>query len=496
MFFVIRVIGVVISLTALPFMTVAQPRQPNVLFIAIDDLRVNYGAYDIDDSLTPNIDALASQGVAFTRAYSNVPVCGASRASMMTGVWPTKDRFVAFNNADKDAPWAPSMAGVFKQNGYTTISLGKVFNNLGDHAQDWSESPWRPAEVKDEELMSSNGKQEVLLSRHDYVTAEGLRIARKGPKNHPAFEQAEGDDDIYKNGKIALKAVAELKRLAMADKPFFLAVGLLKPHLPFNAPKRYWDLYNRDDIELSKTPLMVTDAPPQAYHNFGELRNYGHDGVMPKQGAIPDDLARELIHGYYAATSYSDALVGQILATLEALSLAQNTIVVVWGDHGWSLGEHGLWAKHSSYNVANQIPLIFRVPKQVNSDVMAGVEHPGLVESVDIFPTLMNLTGLTVPDSVNGDSLLPALKDPELIVNDAIFPRWKNADSIRTDQFFYTEWRNKAGDSIVARMLFDHHQDPHETKNLATDAAYQEVVTQLSQRLQEHIARSQQVPAN
>jgi arylsulfatase A-like enzyme len=461
----------------------ATSKPPNVLFLAIDDLRVQYGPYDMDQALTPNIDRLAAGGISFGRAYSNVPVCGASRASMLTSVRPTPTRFVTFESATDQAPWAATLPEQFKKNGYYSISLGKVFNNPGDRPESWSEPEWRPNKKASEPGPGDNAK---IMARHDYVTEEALAVARTGRFNHLAFEKADVEDDAYYNGQIANRAIADLKRLKEMDMPFFLAVGLLKPHLPFNAPARYWEMYSEQDIQLTATPKMADNAPPQAHHNWGELRNYGHDGLMPKRNsdeAMPDELARKLIHGYYAATSYSDALVGDILAELEALDLADNTIVVLWGDHGWSLGEHGLWAKHSSFNVANQIPLIIKTP-----DMSAGLRGSmanGLVESVDIYPTLTELAGLDTPGHVQGQSFRKLLNDPSLPGKQAVFPRWKNADSIRTDRYFYTEWRNDAG-NVIARMLYDHQNDPSETVNVAEAPVYAEAVEELSTQLDKH----------
>ncbi len=461
--------------------------KPNVLFIAIDDLRVQYGPYDLDQAITPNLDQLMNEGVAFTQAYSNVPVCGASRASVFTGVRPTIKRFVAFNSADKDAPWAPSIAQTFKESGYTALSLGKVFNNITDHQSAWSEKPWRPEGVKNEDSTTGNKKQSVLLSRHDYLTKASISMAKKGIKNHPAFEKADVSDDAYKNGKIAARAIEDLQRLKNANKPFFLAVGLTKPHLPFNAPNKYWQMYDEKNIQLSQTPNMPDKAPKQAQHQWNELRNYGHDGAMAKKGNMSDEMARKLIHGYYAATSYSDALVGNILAELKSLNLADNTIVVIWGDHGWSLGEHSQWAKHSSFDVANHIPLIIKAP-----GMSKGQFAQGLVESVDIYPTLTALAGIKSPETLQGDSLVPMLKDTKAKVNTAVFPRWKNADSIRTEQFLFTQWRNPKNNQVIARMLFDHSVDKSETKNVVEHPDYTEVVNQLQQQLADHIAQVEQ----
>ncbi len=491
-----QIVAGLLALTLIPSSTYAQQNKPNVLLLSIDDLRVQYGPYDIDNAKTPRIDKLASQGVAFTHAYSSVPVCGASRASMLTGVWPTSQRFVAFNSADKDAPWAKPFPQVFKENGYTSLSLGKVFNNKNDHPQAWSEPPWRPRDLKNEDAVLTEGmdKQKILMSRHDYQTEAGINMAKRGPKQHPAFEVADVDDDIYKNGEIAERAIDDLARLKEQGQPFFLAVGLLKPHLPFNAPRKYWDMYDANDIKLTATPNMAKGAPAQAYHNWGELRNYGHGGAMPKKGDMPEAMARKLIHGYYASTSYTDALIGKILDALERLNLADNTIVVLWGDHGWSLGEHGLWAKHSSYNVANHIPLIFRVPPTLNTGVKEGIYNHGLVESVDIFPTLTALTGMQTPSSVHGKSLLPMLKDPAERVNDAVYPRWQNADSIRTERYFYTEWRDQDNGKVIANMLFDHDKDPTETVNLADSPSHQTIVKTLHDKLVKHIRLAEKTP--
>ena len=479
-----RVIFILALLTCNMTAYAADEKPVNVLFIAVDDLRVQYGPYDIDQVITPNIDKLAAEGVAFGRAYSNVPVCGASRASMLTGVRPTRDRFVTFEYASKQTPWATTLPQHFKENGYYSISLGKIFNNPGDKAESWSEPEWRPNAKSSEPGVINN---EVIMARHNYVTEEALEVARGGRTTHLAFEKADVEDDAYYNGQIANHAIADLQRLKEMDKPFFLAVGFKKPHLPFNAPARYWDMYDEEKIQLTATPQMPKNAPPQAHHDWGELRNYGHYGQMPKKGTndlMPDDLARKLIHGYYAATSYSDAMVGKLLAELENLGLADNTIVVLWGDHGWSLGEHTQWAKHSSFNVANQVPLIIKVPA-MPTDVRGSLAA-GLVESVDIYPTLAELGGLDTPDHVQGKSFRALLADPESPGKMAVFPRWKNADSIRTDQYFYTEWRNDEGE-VTANMLFDHHNDPTETINLATDESYAKAVEKLHQQLATHI---------
>ncbi|WOH39428.1 sulfatase [Thalassotalea fonticola] len=450
--------------------------KPNVLFLMVDDMRVNYGPYAEQAPKTPNIDKLATNGVAFNRAYSNIPVCGASRASLLTGIRGTKDRFLAFNTADKDTPQAVSLAQHFKDNGYTTVSLGKVFNNQFDKKAGWSKAPWRPSDKL--KLKGKKNARANLKIRHDYQTQSANDIFDKTDKNSLAYESADVSDFTYLNGQIAEQAIKELQQFKEAKQPFFLAVGLKKPHLPFNSPQKYWDMYKPEDLPVAKTNSLPETAPQQAKHTWGELRNY-YD--IPTEGPIPADKAQNLVHGYYAATSYSDALIGLVLAELDALELDENTIVVVWGDHGWSLGEHGLWAKHSSFNVANQIPLIIKAPT-----MPTGTSVEGVVESVDIYPTLVELSNIPTMNNIDGTSLVPQLKDPKAKGKDAVFTRWKTADTIRTVRFHYTEWRNKQG-KVTARMLYDHQVDPQELVNIAEQEKYKNVVANLKKQLQQQI---------
>ncbi|WNC73078.1 sulfatase [Thalassotalea psychrophila] len=461
----------------MPVFAIEQPvaqEKPNVLFIMIDDMRVTYGPYAKQGPKTPNIDKLANTGVAFNRAYSNIPVCGASRASLMTGIRGSKDRFLAFSPADVDTPDAISLAQHFKSNGYTTVSLGKVFNNQNDKKDGWHTN-WRPDEAL--KLKGKNNQKANLKIRMNYQTAEANKVFDDNKKG-PAFEIANVDDFQYFNGQIAKRATQELETFKKNKQPFFMAVGLKKPHLPFNSPQKYWDMYNHDELPVATSNSLAKDAPKNSSHSWGELRSYYG---MPKKGAMPADLAKQLVHGYFAATSYSDALVGLIVDTLSELELDENTIIVLWGDHGWSLGEHGLWAKHSAYSVANQIPLIFNGPALLTDNKVEGI-----VESVDIYPTLVELANLPKVQQVDGVSLVPQLTTKNSKGKNEIFTRWKNSDSIRTNRFHYTEWRNKQ-DKVIARMLFDHDNDPEELVNVAEHKKYQNDVENLSVQLQQQI---------
>jgi arylsulfatase A-like enzyme len=447
----------------------------NVLFLAIDDLRPELGAYGADYMHTPAIDRLAAEGVAFRRAYSNVPVCGASRASMLTGLRPTRGRFLTYyTRIDEDAPDIPTLPGWFRQAGYTTVSLGKVAHHRNDSPSSWSEPAWGP----------ENQSVPGYRGWRNYLEVENIREDMLKDEGHPpAWEAPDVDDDAYFDGRVARRAVELLRQFEQDDTPFFMALGFVKPHLPFNAPERYWDKYALKSVELPANRLFPEKAPRQAWHNWGELRKY--KGIPGGDEAVPDEMALKLIQGYRAATSYADAQVKLVLDELDRLGLAENTIVVLWGDHGWSLGEHGLWAKHSPFNLANRIPLIVRAP-----GVAKGVAD-GLVESVDIYPTVVELAGLPAPDHLQGDSFMAALEDPGAALKEAVFPRWQNSDSIRTDRHYYTEWRDEQG-QVTARMLYDHSIDPGELNNVAEDPAYALVVNELSLALAGHIAETAQ----
>jgi len=450
--------------------TAPEIKRPNVLFIAVDDLRPEIGAFGADYMQTPAIDSLAETGVAFTRAYANVPVCGASRASMLTGLRPTQERFLTYyTRIDEDAPGIPTIPGWFKQAGYTTISLGKISHHADDGANSWSEPPWSP---KNESLPGYHGWR-------NYLAEDNIREdMRKEKGRPPAWENVDVDDDAYFDGRVAKRAVELLQKFKEHGTPFFLAVGFVKPHLPFNAPKKYWDLYPEDSVSPAANRLFPEKAPQQAWHNWGELRKY--QGVPPGDAPVPDEMARKLVRGYRAATSYSDAQVGRVLDELDRLGLAESTIVVLWGDHGWSLGEHGLWAKHSPFDLANHIPLIVRAP-----GASTGLA-PGLVESVDIYPTLVELAGLPDPGHLQGESFAVALENPGAGLKDAVYTRWQNSDSIRTGRYNYTEWRDNSG-QVTSRMLYDNVADPGELNNLAEDPAQAVTVAELSLALARHI---------
>ena len=464
--------------------------KPNVLFIMIDDLRGELGVYGSEHALSPNIDSLAAQGTQFTKAYVSVPVCGASRASLITGMRALPDRFINYyTSVGIDAPQATTIFETFKNNGYHTVGYGKIFHNTQDTAsKSWtSGSAWIPG-------MDQVSERNIP---HDYQLPENIAM-KKSTGLGPATEIFDGPDDSYFDGQLAVKAMNTLTELSAGDAPFFLAVGFVKPHLPFNAPKKYWDLYSRDQFSLADWDTLPEGAPIQAYHEFGELRDYSdtpsriaYDEKFtfdtsvkafrqknPKP--VSDELARRLIHGYHASVSYVDAQVGLVLDKLETLGLAENTIVVLMGDHGYSLGEHGLWCKHSTFDVATKTPLIIKVPGMPKGNVV-----DGLVEFIDVFPTMTQLAEIETPDQAAGLSLVAALKDPDAPTREAVFPRYHSAEAIHTGRYTLTQWFD-AGDNVAEQMLYDNEQDPDETLNLAYLPNYTDVLNELSTKLATH----------
>ena len=446
-------------------------KQPNVLFIMVDDLRVELGAYGGEHVQSPNIDKLAEQGTRFANAYVSVPVCGASRASLLTGMRATRSRFKNFSTlVDNDAPEATTIFEQFKNNGYATVAYGKIFH----HKQDTAKKSWSAGKVstaeKDQDKSQRTGWRDYHLPKN---------IAEfQATKRGPSTEMFDGPDETYFDGKNANRAIKAMNEFAESEKPFFLAVGFVKPHLPFNAPKKYWDLYDANQFTLPQNTLPL-GAPKRAYHNFGELRAYSDIPERPQP--VGDEQARRLVHGYHAAVSYADAQVGKVLAELDHLGLSENTIVILMGDHGYSLGEHGLWCKHSTFDVATKTPLIIRVPNMPSKQTVEG-----LVEFIDVFPTLTDLAGIDTPAQAAGMSLVKHLKDDSLPARSAVFPRYHGAEAIHTDQFTLTQWFG-GGKKVKAQMLYDNKNDPDETRNLANEAEYQSVLRDLSKQLATHM---------
>ena len=430
--------------------------KPNILFIAVDDLRPELNFYGATHIVSPNLDKLAEQSLVFDRAYCNVPVCGASRASLLTGTRPTRHRFLNFDTKkDEEMPGNPSLPMTFKNNGYTTISNGKVYHYGKDDSLAWDEI-WHS-------------------KLNNYVLESNIALGEEGKTRGLPFENADVEDEAYKDGEIAAKAISDLRKLKEKNQPFFLAVGFMKPHLPFNAPSKYWDLYKREDISLPENYLQPKSTPPAAFHNFGELRNYAE---VPKKGPVSDEMAKDLIHGYYACVSYLDAQVGKVLDELETLGLAENTIVILWGDHGWNLGDHMMWCKHCTFESSLRTPLILKVPGKTK-----GERTEAITEYIDIYPSLCELAGIEKPAHLEGESFVSLINGGSRQKDYAV-SKYMNAVTLIQGTQFYTEFTNDSG-VPYARMLFDHATDPLELDNLAEKPEYKETVEQLSTGLRE-----------
>jgi iduronate 2-sulfatase len=382
----------------------APARKTNVLFIAVDDLRPELGCYGHRRILSPNIDKLASRGLRFDRAYCQQAVCAPTRVSLLTGTRPDTTRVTDLNTPlNTVRPDLVSIPRHFKNHGYETVSLGKIYHHANEDPDAWSARPWHPkaATVRGYvERASIRILQEADAKlRQDYERELNAGKSPQAPLygRGPAYEAADVADNAYPDGVIGDKAVSELRRLK--DKPFFLGVGFHKPHLPFCAPRKYWDMYSAQDLELPARSQWPENMPKVAGSNWGELRNYPG---MPRDGPVDDATMRKLIHGYYACVSYMDAQVGRVLAELDRSGLRENTAVILWGDHGWKLGDYGAWCKHTNFELDTRVPMILSLPGQKN----AGGATSALVEYVDVYPTLAEACRLPVPEHCEGMGMM------------------------------------------------------------------------------------------
>ena len=447
-------------------------RKMNVLFIAVDDLRPQLGCYGQKQIISPNIDRLAAQGLLFERTYCQQAVCGPTRASLLSGTRPDTSKIYGNSTPVRKAmPNIVTLPEHFKNNGYETLSIGKIYHHPDDDLQGWSAEPYR-AGTFPEGAWKGRGylTQEAVAQMEQYNKAYPKMKGRG-----PAFEAADVPDNAYPDGGNTDYAIKQLNRLK--DKPFFLAMGFYKPHLPFNAPKKYWDMYKAEDIKLADNPFIPKNAPSYATTTWGELRNYYG---IPKKGHCSDELARTLIHGYYACVSYTDAMVGRLLDELDRLKLRENTVIILWGDHGWKLGEHAGWCKHTNFELDTHVPMILSVPGMKT----AGRRSRALTEYVDIYPTLSELSNLPKPKHLDGLSMVPLLNNPDLPWKKAAFSQYPRGKvmgySMRTQRFRYTEWKDRETGKVMARELYDHSKDPQENVNAAAQPEYKKDVQRLA----------------
>ena len=451
--------------------------RPNVLFLAIDDLRPQLGCYGDTRIKTPNIDSLAADGLLFERAYCQQAVCSPSRTSMLTGLRPdsTKvwDLFTHFRDTVPDVVTLPQH---FLRNGYHTESNGKIFHktHMQDDEHSWSVPSKRGRGEKWVTAKSKEIRQQLLAAADDKkLTGKDRYYATLGPP----VEAANVQDNAYFDGHAAELAIQSLRNLSQQEQPFFLAVGFVRPHLPFCAPQKYWDMYEAQEITLAGNPFLPTDCPKYAPSNWGELRHY-HG--MPLKGPLDNNQSRELIHGYFACISYTDALIGSVLEELDRQGIRDNTLIVLWGDHGWKLGEHGLWCKHTNFELDARVPMILCTP-----DMKAtGQKTNALVELVDVYPTLCELAGLPLPDHLQGTSMTPLLDNPKQSWKKAAFsqfPRGKTMGySMKTKHYRYTQWVDQKSGKTLARELYDHRSDPEENTNIANIAKNESLIKKLA----------------
>jgi iduronate 2-sulfatase len=461
-------------------------KKPNVLFIAVDDLRPELACYGQKQIKSPNIDKLAASGLQFNRAYCQLSLCNPSRASLLTGKRPeTLGIFDLITNVRDAHPGIVTLPQLFKDNGYVALRYGKIFHTSNGNHDDlvsWSDLPEdgvtsSARSIKPEMAAKREMGSSVALALETAKASTAKVSAEKGPKKAKAkpedlhandlpYEAPDCADEDLADGKTAAKTLKMLETLK--DRPFFLAVGFHKPHLPFVAPKRYWDLYDPQTIALASNPFLPKDAPAFASNDASELRRYKG---MARTGPVPDAEARNLIHGYYASVSYTDAQVGKLLRKLEDLGLRENTIVILWGDHGYQLGEHGTWNKRTNWEIATRVPMIISVPGQTTR----GRQTNALVELVDIFPSLVELCGLPSPSGLEGVSFTPLLMDPDRAWKTAAFsvyqrsiPEMGNGLSraMRTDRYRLVEWKAEGNEKRVYE-LYDHKNDPQENTNIA-----------------------------
>lgn len=463
-------------------------RKMNVLFIAVDDLRNELNCYGSTQIHSPNFDRLADEGIMFNNAYCMQAVCAPSRNSIMTGLRPDAigiyDLYTFFR---KKIPNVVTLPQHFKANGYHAEGMGKLYHTGHGNENDtlsWSIPHWRPGKEIAKLVKVSRGDT-VGLER-DFPTIDGLKL--------PWYRSREPEKNMT-DAMIADHAVERLKQLK--DSTFFLAVGFVKPHLPFVAPARYWDLYDPEQIEIPPTD-PPEGMPKLALHSFGELRKYH---AIQAEGLLNEDQSRNMIHGYYACVSYIDAQVGKLLKALDDNELAENTIVVLWGDHGWKLGDYGSWCKHTNFEMDARAPLFIKVPGLKSK----GSKTKALAEFIDVYPTLCELADIPTPAHLQGTSLVPVLKDPNTEVNQVAFsqyPRGRSLDydrkkeimgySIRTGDYRFTRWQlYENSDSVVAVELYDVSGSPIATRNLAYLADYDQKVQQLNQLMDTELARQQ-----
>ena len=509
-------------------------QKPNVLFVAIDDLRPELGCYGSEIAVTPNLDSLAKGGLLFNRAYCQQAICRPSRASLMTGSRPeTTGLFHNYVSLRELRPNILTLPQHFIANGYETAYSGKIFHRGDtDEGKSWSR---KPAKIKTKKPVGYALPENIKLRNDNFKKMKEKygEAAKRGLGSGPAYEKADVPDERYVDGYNTQVAIATMKEMAKSDKPFFLGLGFKLPHLNWVSPKKYWDMYDRDAIPMATHTDGPKDGAAMGLHASFELRTRAG---IPKFGPLDEELSRTLKHAYLASVSYVDAQLGMMIEALEEAGVRDNTIIVVWGDHGWHLGDMGVWGKATNYEIATRVPLMIWTPDMKTR----GETTEALVELVDIYPTLCELAGVPLPNHLEGKSFVPLLEEPHQKWKDAAFSQYPNPAlrewaanplspgmretwfgplikqveerikvqqgdkwnrelfeehlmgyTMRTDRYRLVEWKDfrDKDKAAVYVELFDHQNDPHETVNVA--AKHPELVKKLSKQLAVQIQPNQ-----
>ena len=446
---------------------------PNILLLLVDDLKPALGCYGDPYAKTPHLDQLAARGLRFDLAYCNQAVCAPSRFTLMLGAHSTATGLYGLGHKlRRSMPEAVTMPQFFAQHGYHTESMGKIFH-IG-HGNEGDPESFSVPHFHDKviEYLDPSSTEGGKLTREEaYFTNQKLDQIRSLPRG-AAFEATNSHDEDYADGRVAAEAIKRLRAAKTRKGPFFMAVGFVRPHLPFSAPQRYWDLHDPSKFPLSPFPDHPKGSPGIAHKRAGEIAMYSP--VPLKNEDYTEKLKRQLVHGYYASVSYMDAQIGKVMTELDRLRLDSNTIVVLWGDHGFHLGDLGIWTKHTNYEQANRIPLVIVAP----GVTAKGDSTRQLAESVDLFPTLAELSGLPqpeVPQPMSGKSLLPVLKDPKLRVRDHAFHCYPRRGgvigrAIRTERYRMVEWKKPGAPAKTAQFeLYDYEESSVEQLNLAKE---------------------------
>ncbi len=509
------IIGALILLAFGCSQTDVQHNKPNILFIGVDDLRTEVGCYGSDIAVSPNLDKLANEGLLFSRAYCQQAICGPSRASLMTGIRPVTSgithNYIPFR--DK-LPEALTIPQAFMANGYKAVYYGKIFHHGDEDEQSWNWPQLEGAkEAKSRAGFALKENQEKTQEMKKAMFAKYGEVAKYGLASGPAYECADVPDNAYIDGYNTDLAIATLKDLVKSEKPFFLALGLNKPHLNWIAPKKYWDLYDEEKIPLTSQIEGPENGAAMGLHASFELRV--RDGI-PKEGKIDTVLAKTLKHAYLACVSYVDAQIGRMIDALDEAGVRDNTIIIVWSDHGWHLGDMGIWGKATNYEIATRIPFMIWTPDMPKGS--RGKTSDALVELVDMYPTLCDLAGISHPEEIEGLSFKPLLEQPNMPWKKAVFSQFPTPAlrewgayplrpamretyfgplieevedriiaqqkekwdrelfenylmgyAMRTDRYRFVVWKDdrKPNERPLCVELYDHETDPFETVNIA-----------------------------